>query len=287
MEMTREQAEKCTILRTLVGSTVHGVNVEDGLEDRDEMGIVLEPVEFFVTTDKPFEQYIYRSAAEREGKPDAKSRAGDLDLTLYSLRKFVKLALQGNPTVMLPLWAPILKADARGTSLRAMRREFASRQAGERFLGFLQAQKQRLLGEQGGKDVNRPELVEKFGFDTKYALHMLRLGHQGVEFLETGELTLPMNEPIRSWLRGVRTGQVPLAECISVTEQLESKLRYLIDGGSPLPETPNYAAVNDWMQYMYLNNWKSANPFFQRQIPNNWSNEPNVFVRAYQAGFRA
>jgi hypothetical protein len=34
--------------------------------------------------------------------------------------------------------------------------------------------------------VNRAELVEQFGYDTKYAIHTLRLGHQGVEFLETG-----------------------------------------------------------------------------------------------------
>jgi hypothetical protein len=36
--MNRETAERCTILRGLVGSTVHGLNV-NGIEDRDEMGI--------------------------------------------------------------------------------------------------------------------------------------------------------------------------------------------------------------------------------------------------------
>ena len=43
--MNREQAERCTILRGLVGSTVHGLNVNDGIEDRDEMGICVEPLE--------------------------------------------------------------------------------------------------------------------------------------------------------------------------------------------------------------------------------------------------
>jgi hypothetical protein len=42
--MNREAAERCTILRGLVGSTVHGLNVNDGIEDRDEMGVCVEPI---------------------------------------------------------------------------------------------------------------------------------------------------------------------------------------------------------------------------------------------------
>ena len=34
--------------------------------------------------------------------------------------------------------------------------------------------------------VNRPELIAAHGYDTKYAGHVLRLGYQGIEFLETG-----------------------------------------------------------------------------------------------------
>ena len=33
------------MLRGLVGSTVHGLNVNDGIEDRDEMGVCVEPLE--------------------------------------------------------------------------------------------------------------------------------------------------------------------------------------------------------------------------------------------------
>jgi hypothetical protein len=66
--MNRETAERCTILRGLVGSTVHGLNVDDGIEDRDEMGICVEPLEEAMALTDPFEQFIYRSAAEREGR---------------------------------------------------------------------------------------------------------------------------------------------------------------------------------------------------------------------------
>ena len=100
-----------------MGSTVHGLNVNDGIEDRDEMGICVEPFEDAMSLWEPFEQFIYRSAAEREGRENARSTAGDLDLTIYSLRKWARLALKGNPTIMLLLFTPeeqlVLCDDAR------------------------------------------------------------------------------------------------------------------------------------------------------------------------------
>jgi predicted nucleotidyltransferase len=86
--MTREEAEKHTIIRAVTGSTAHGLNLP-GTDDRDEMGVCIEPVEAFAGFSE-FEQYIYRSAAEREGKQDACSQPGDLDLTIYGLRKFLR-----------------------------------------------------------------------------------------------------------------------------------------------------------------------------------------------------
>ena len=56
--MNRETAERCTILRGRLGSTVHGLNVNDGIEDRDEMGICVEPLEEAMALWAPFEQFI-------------------------------------------------------------------------------------------------------------------------------------------------------------------------------------------------------------------------------------
>ena len=85
--MNRGTAERCTILRGLVGSTVHGLNVNDGIEDRDEMGICVEPLEEAMALWAPFEQFIYRSAAEREGRENARclTRAGELERELADL----------------------------------------------------------------------------------------------------------------------------------------------------------------------------------------------------------
>jgi predicted nucleotidyltransferase len=256
MMLTREQAENRTILRALVGSTVHGLNVRDAVEDRDEMGVLVEPFDAVVGFTR-FEQFIYRSAAEREGKADAKSRAGDLDLVIYSLRKYVRLCLTGNPTMMLPLYAPadaVITCTALGEELRTLAPRIASRRAGHAFLGYLQAQKQRLLGERGQMRVRRPELVARDGYDSKYAMHLCRLGYQGLEFVQTGTLTLPMAEPSRSWLYALRQGQIPKAEMLARATEIEEALRGAIDS-SPLPEEPDHAAVERWMLSAYRRVW--------------------------------
>lgn len=259
--MERSEAEARTILRAVVGSTVHGLNVLDGIEDRDEMGICIEPINEAMGVRAPFEQFIYRSAAEREGRHDAPSQAGDLDLTIYSLRKYVRLALKGNPTILLLFFVPndmILVSDARGAQLRELAPKIISREAGKAFLGYLQAQRQRLLGERGNGGHGQPRrgLVEKFGFDVKFAMHMLRLGHQGVELLQTGRLQLPMAEPARSWLYGVRQGEVPINDCLTKAGELEREIQDLLHD-SPIQATPDVESVNEWLTTTYMRNWSA------------------------------
>lgn len=251
-------AESTTILRGLVGSSVHGL-VLAGKDDRDEMGVCVEARRYVLGFGR-FEQWVYRSAEEREGRPGARSQAGDLDLTIYSLRKWARLALRGNPTVMLLLYLPdsaIVLRDRVGKQLQELAPAFASRHAGKRFLGYLEAQRQRLVGERGQRDVNRGEVVEQFGYDTKYAMHMLRLGHQGVEYLETGRLTLPMREPIRSHLMDVRTGRSNLAEVLEECTQLELRIGELLQT-SPLPLEPDLQTVESFVMDTYEAAWESS-----------------------------
>lgn len=258
--MTKEQAEVSTILRVTVGSTAHGLGMNDMLDDRDEMGICIEPIEYAIGVSAPFEQIVWRSAAIREGKQDAPSQSGDLDLTIYSLRKYLRLALKGNPTVLTALFAsnPLI-IDAYGDELRKLAPQIVSRQAGRAFLGYLQAQRQRLLGERGNGGHGKPrhELIEKFGFDTKYAMHMLRLGFQGVELLQTGHMSMPMREPERGYLRDLRNGKHSEQEALTMAGELEQELKDLLLL-SPLAEYPNTTAVDSWMIRTYFDSWANA-----------------------------
>lgn len=265
-EEARRIAEQGTILRAQVGSGVHGTSIS-GQDDRDEMGLCLEPPEYVTglarvpaglgsSTLVGFEQYQRHTVWDQPGGLANRSGAGDLDVVIYSARKWARLALAGNPTVLLLLFVPddeVVFRNAAGAELTANAHRFVSRLAADRFLGYLQSQRAAMTGETGAH-TNRPELVAVHGYDTKYAMHALRLGTQGVELLTTGRITLPVPEPGLSYLRSVRRGEVPLAEVLDSVGQAERALGEL-QSGSELPEQPDRAWVDDWLHRSYEEFW--------------------------------
>lgn len=89
-EEARTIAEKGMILRVQVGSGTHGTSVS-GLDDRDEMGLCLEPRQYVtglarvpagIASDGAtvaFEQFERHTAWNRPGGVANRSGAGDLD----------------------------------------------------------------------------------------------------------------------------------------------------------------------------------------------------------------
>ena len=220
----RALAEPNEILRCLVGSSVHGLSVA-AQDDRDEMGICVEPFAHFFGLRDRFQQWTARTKLQGE-----RSGPGDVDLVVYSLAKWARLALAGNPTILIPLFAPesaVLRITARGRELRAMAGAFLGDPIFGRYLGYMRRQRDRLTNRV--KMPNRPELIERYGFDTKYAGHVLRLGHQGLELVTQGRLTLPMPEPARQRILDVRVGKVSekdvLEEAASLERALEERMR--------------------------------------------------------------
>jgi predicted nucleotidyltransferase len=249
----REIVERGMIIRSLVGSTIHGLELQ-GTDDRDEMGVCIEPAEYVVGL-KHFETYVFRSKPE-----GVRSEAGDLDLVVHSLRKFARLALKGNPTVLLLLFVEpeqLIFRTPLGDELQALAPAFVSRQAGRAFLGYLTAQKERLLGERGQLRVKRPQLVDEHGYDTKYAMHMLRLGYQGKEVLETGRISLPMREPERSRVLAVRRGEIEFNDVLTEIGELELDLADLVET-SPLPPQPDRSAVDRFLVRAHLRHWDAG-----------------------------
>jgi len=130
------------ILRTVVGSGVHGIAIA-GTDDHDEMGVFIEPAECVVGLRGPADHFVYRTQPE-----GARSGPGDTDLVMYSLRRYLRLATMGNPTVLLPLYAPaeaIMICHPLGEQLRALAPAVLSQRAVHRFLGYLNGQRERLL----------------------------------------------------------------------------------------------------------------------------------------------
>jgi len=236
-----------TILRGVVGSTVHGLAIE-GQDDRDEMGIFIEsPTQ--VCGLIPFDHFI-----QRDQPKGVRSQPGDLDLTLYSLRKFCRLAIKGNPSVLLLLYLPKyeIQQDEIAIELLKLRDAFISRHAANSYLGYLRAQKQKLLGERSPK-VSRPELIKRYGYDTKFAMHALRLGFQGIQLLGYKHISVPMPEKTRIFLRSVRMGEVKLDNVLQAIDKTEATLTRLAEDWKD--QEPDLHRISDFMSWAHFKHW--------------------------------
>ena len=256
-----EEVAKGEIIRSLVGSTLHGTGLA-GQEDTDYMGVCVEPWADVLGMGK-FEQWIWRSAAtgERSG-PD------DIDITIYGLGKYLRLAVSGNPTILLLLFVGEENLTVQtewGKRLQELAPAIVSQRCAPAFEGYCHQQKLRLEGVQGGRHTNRPELIEVFGYDTKYAMHALRLAYQGQEILSTGRISLPIPDPWGETLRAIRRGEVEYEDYLKLLEEEFAKLKTLasnearkftIGGKNVLPEQPNIEAINEFLKDARLDTWK-------------------------------
>ncbi len=255
--MNKHETERCQqiaddnlILLSEVGSTLHGCSVAEQ-DDLDLMGLCIEPAKCVIGLE-PFDQYQFRTQPE-----GMRSGPGDIDKVIYSLRKWTRLAAAGNPTVLLLCFVPESKVQFRhdplGKQISSVSELLISRECGRKFLGYLTAQRECMLGLRS-KRTNRPELIDQYGFDTKFAYHALRLGFQGCEILEDGKVTLPMRPAVAELMREVRTGRYPKDHVIGWIDSLQERLEHLTST-IDLPEKADMTKVNRWLIEMYQEWW--------------------------------
>ena len=230
------------------GSQLHGAKVAQ-TDDLDIYGVFVEPPEQTLGLTR-LDHFVWSTAGdERRNGPD------DIDVTLYSLRKWAALAAKGNATTLHFLYAPV---DAEIVSplwqqVVNNRALFLSKKSGHQFQRFAESQLRRLKGEGVGKHGIRQEYVGKFGYDTKAAMHTLRLLFEGIELLTTGWITLP--RPEKDLLISIRTGEFGSMDKVLrfATEkfaELENAER-----SSPLPESVNGDRISRFVVELYLGHW--------------------------------
>jgi predicted nucleotidyltransferase len=188
--------------------------------------------------------------------PNERSEPGGKDKTIYSLRKWTSLAVQGNPTALLPLFVPseaLHIVTKFGYEVRNERGMFLSQRCITAFRGYLTKQLHDAFSD--AKHTNRPELVEEFGFDTKAAYHALRVAIQGRELIETHDITIPMQPYWQSFLVGVRKGRFTLTEVLRELEKHIALLDYAAEH-TTLPEHCDMTAIDTWLTGMYVTYWK-------------------------------
>jgi hypothetical protein len=177
------------------------------------------------------------------------------DATFHEAGKFASLALKVNPTITELLWLPDDLYEVRtrlGNDLISIRRHLLSRTAVRNaYLGYATQQFRRLENRGDGS----------FSADTrkrtaKHARHLLRLLTQGLELFETGTLTVRLENPgrYRDFGVWVASGDLEAAQ-----REIASAERAFDTAQTPLPERPDEATVEAWLQEVRREHYERAN----------------------------
>jgi predicted nucleotidyltransferase len=239
---TLARLEPGVILCGYRGSIAHGTYEETVThDDKDIMGIFIPPREVIFGLDniETVERMIDEKLSEK--------RTTVWDVVYYSLRKYLSLLLKQNPNILSLLWIEekfYIKKTYFGELLVSNRDKLISRQCYQSFVGYAYGQLHRMThhcptGQMGAK---RKELVERFGYDTKNAGHLIRLLKMGLEALTTGDLLI--ERPDNNMLLEIKRGEWPLQKVLDYSDSLFRLMEEALIK-SPLQAKVDYAFVND------------------------------------------
>ncbi len=231
------------------GSELHGAKVGK-TDDTDIYGIYIEDPEQALGLYSR-EHFVWSTAGdERRNGPD------DVDITLYSLRKWAGMAAKGNATALHFIFAePKEVAPKTWKKIQTNRELFLSRGSAKQFLGFADSQFKRLTGQKGsGKKGQRPEYIGKYGYDTKAAMHGLRLLYECLELMVHQRITLP--RPEKDLLIEVRSGAWTFERVLAQAKGLFQTVEEAV-ADSPLPEKVDRAAISALVAQIHLQFWRT------------------------------
>lgn len=197
-----------THYEVMCGSVAYGANSEDANSDIDVHAITTPPIDVVF----PHTVGYIDGFGQRPQNFETFQQHGILaydnnyDVAIYSIIKTFQLAADNNPNILDMLWVPehcILHSDAVGKHIRMNRKHFLHKGSYHRFRGYAHQQFKRL------ENSNRTDLIEKYGYDTKFAYHIVRLCLQGQQILETGDMDFAQN---RDFIKEIRNGALTLPE---------------------------------------------------------------------------
>lgn len=219
-----------TILLGYVGSIAHGTYVPkddpNSIDDKDIMGICIAPKNTYLGLGR-FEQ--------KECKKD------EWDSVVYEIKKYFRLLLRQNPNVLSLLWLQekdyIYISDS-GKQILDNRDLFVSKHAYHSFVGYAHGQLHCMThgAFDGYMGTKRKVLVDKFGYDTKNAAHLIRLLRMGIEYLTDGILRVYRSD--NSELKDIKKGLWTLTKVQEEADRLFilAQEAFVRSPLSPLPD---------------------------------------------------
>jgi hypothetical protein len=211
------------LLAGVVGSTAYGLATPES--DVDRLGVFAAPTVAFHGLHKPQESHVTTH-------PDS---------TCHEARKWVSLALGGNPTVTELVWLDSWEVRTPlGDELVGIRSLLLSaKRVRDAHLGYATQQFRKLENRGDGS----------FSADTrkrtaKHARHLKRLVVQGRELYRTGELHVRLGNPAEFFEFGEQVAAGDLDAARALLAEAEHDFDTI---RTPLPADPDEAAAEAWL----------------------------------------
>ncbi len=234
----------------VMGSQAYGVSNDES--DFDVYGFCIPPktlvfphlageVPGFGRQIQRFEQFQQHHVHDADALG---GRGRSFDLSIFSIVKFFALAMENNPNMVDALFVPqacVLHQTRVGQMVREQRRIFLHKGAWHKFKGYAYSQFHKMRGERlrNRPEGKRKEMAEQFGFDVKFAYHVVRLIDECEQVLEFGDLELGRN---RGQLKAIRAGEWTEDQVREYFTAKEAQLEALYHR-STLRDRPDEAAI--------------------------------------------
>lgn len=162
------------------------------------------------------------------------------DVTVYAIAKYFRLLLENNPNIIDSLYVPdncVLYASPIGELLRERRQLFLHKGCWAKFKGYAYGQMHKIRTKQ--PEGKRKALVDEFGYDVKFAYHVVRLLGEVEQLLLHQDMDLQRDA---EQMKSIRRGEWSLQQLEDYFARKESDLErvYL---SSALPDKPDVDAI--------------------------------------------
>ena len=231
---------------TIMGSVAYGVSSDTS--DMDVYGFCIPPKDMvfphlageisgFGKPHKRFEQFQEHHIVDAD---DLNGKGRVYDVQIFNIVKYFQLAMDNNPNMIDSLFTPqtcILHMTRIGNMVREQRKLFLHKGAWAKFKGYAYSQLHKMTTkEPKGK---RKEIRDRFGYDVKYAYHLVRLLYEAEQILLDGDMDLLRH---REHLKAIRRGEVTEADIRQWAADKEKHLENLYLQSS-LPNQPDEAKI--------------------------------------------
>lgn len=103
------------------------------------------------------------------------------------------------------------------------------------------------------RNADRHELEEKFGYDTKHAMHLVRLLRMGEEILTTGKVNVFREDAAE--LLSIRNGAMTLEEILKYAEEKDDLIRKVLYKETKLPKKSNLVLAEHLVKFIQDKLW--------------------------------